>query len=397
MDVEDGLSAGSAKLPGSPRSRAIAALGWRGLGEGGVATAAVALAWALLLAESARGASEGLRSLVFAFVPFLVLAGLHARISGYLHSRQRLALLPRPIAAREHWRLALGRHRRGFVWVVLFGVAAIVLGLGLGVGGGAAAAESAELGLILIGDLLWELLFAALVEPLIAGLSAWLGRRFDESSHAAELQRTLASGWTAKEAAVHLYVPALGVALAVALAMPGQLAVELRGPTSAALPFLALPLLVGIGLRLLAPRLYGVGLWEATPRIHEVSRTLDGPPRPTAAPAWSASLPPPMRIELLQLLRLRSLLGVRLVAVVGAAVWIGRAEVLSAAAYAAGMIALSLWLGPFVALHRQQERRRQLMGALPVGERSRQGAMSVGTLLLGGGPAMALLLVALLR
>ena len=353
-----------------------------------MATAAVALAWTLVLGDGARGAPEGLRSLVFAGAPFLLLAGLHARTSGYLHSRQRLALLPRPIRGDEHWRLARGRHRRGFAWVVLFGVAAILL----------AAAPVTPLGLTLslLGDLAWVLLFAGLVEPVSAGLAAWLGRRFDEGSTAAELQRTLASGWTAPEAAVHLYVPALGVALAVALAMPGQLAMELRGPNVATLPFLALPLTIGLGLRLLAPRLYGVGLWEAAPRIHEISRTLAGPPRPPAAPSWIVALPGPLRLDLLQLQRLGSLLWVRLAAVLAAAAWVASADRATAPVFAAGLVALSLWLGPFIALHRQQDRRQQLLGALPLDARGRSGALAKGTLLLAGLPPLVLLIAGLL-
>lgn len=388
VDVGEGLSAGSAIHSAASRDRAIAGLRWRGLGEGGVATAAVALAWALVLGDGARGAPEGLRSLVFAGAPFLLLAGLHARTSGYLHSRQRLALLPRPIRGEEHWRLARGRHRRGFAWVVLFGALAILLA--------AAPVAPLSITLSLIGDLAWVLLFAALVEPMSAGLAAWLGRRFDGGSTASELQRTLASGWTAPEAAVHLYVPALGIALALALAMPGQLAMELRGPSLANLPFLALPLAVGVGLRLLAPRLYGVGLWEAAPRIQEISRTLAGPPRPPAAPSWIVALPGPLRLDLLQLLRLRSLLWVRLAAVLAATAWIVGGERASAPELAGGLIALSLWLGPFVALHREKGRRHQLLGALPLDARGRSGALSAGTLLLGGLPPLLLLLAALL-
>ena len=389
VGVGEGSSAGSASSMVARRDRALAGLRWRGLGEGGVATAAVALAWALVLGDAARGAPEGLRSLVFAGSPFLLIAGLHARTSGYLHTRQRLALLPRPIRGDEHWRLARGRHRRGFAWVVILGIVAIL----------AAAASVCPLWvtLSLLGDLLWVLLFAALIEPLSAGLAAWLGRRFAEGSTAAELQRTLASGWTAPEAAVHLYVPALGVALALALAMPGQLAMELRGPSVATLPFLGLPLALGLALRLLAPQLYGVGLWEAAPRIHEISRTLAGPPCPPAAPSWIAALPGPLRLDLLQLLRLRSLLWVRLAAVLAAAVWVASAERASAPVFAAGLVALSLWLGPFIALHRQQGRRQQLLGALPLDLRGRSGAPARGTLLLAGLPPLALLIAGLLR
>jgi hypothetical protein len=372
------------------RRHALAPLRWRGLGQGGLATAAVAAGWALVLAGAAAGPPETLRSLGFIGGPFVLLAGLHARLAGYLHSRQRLELLPRPLAAAEHWRLARIRHRRGLLWPALLGPAAIGLGLGL------TAPAAVSLGVL--GDLLWLLVTAALVEPLIAAVAAYYGRRFAAESRAAELQRSFSGGWTPAEATVHLYAPALGLAAAAALAMPGQLALELRGATVESLPLLVIPLALALVGRLLAPRLYGVGVWEATPRLHEAVRTLAGPPRPAAAPTWSASLPALVRLDLLQLLRLRPLLWARLAAAVGAAIWMSaRTPTPDPTELAIALLAAALWAPPFLALARQRRLRARLLGALPVAAAQRRGHPTAAALAFAFVPPLALLGIVVLR
>lgn len=372
------------------RRHALAPLRWRGLGQGGLATAAVAAGWALVLAGAAAGPPETLRSLGFIGGPFLLLAGLHARLAGYLHSRQRLDLLPRPLAAAEHWRLATIRHRRGLLWPALLGPAAIGVGVGL------TARPAVMLGLL--GDLVWLLVIAALVEPLIAAVAAYYGRRFAADSRAAELQRSLSGGWTPAEATVHLYAPALGIAAAAALAMPGQLALELRGATVESAPLLAIPLVLAIVGRAVAPRIYGVGVWEATPRLHEAVRTLAGPPRPAPAPTWCARLPAVVRLDLLQLLRLRSWLWFRLAAVSVAALWFAtRAPTPGPIELALGLLAAALWAPPFLALARQRRLRARLLGALPIPAAQRRGHPSAAALGFAVVPPLALLGVVLVR
>ncbi|MEZ4384727.1 MAG: hypothetical protein R3A79_25585 [Nannocystaceae bacterium] len=383
-------SAGGANDPTARRTAALAALRWRGLGQGGLATAAVALGWALVLAGAAGGPPETARSLGFIGGPFVLLAGLHARLAGYLHSRQRIELLPRPLTAAEHWRLALRRHRRGLLWPALLGAAAVGLGLG--------TAGSAPQALGVLGDLAWLLVLAALVEPLVAALAAYYGRRFAAESRAAELQRSLSGGWTPAEATVHLYAPALGIAAAAALAMPGQLALELRGATVESLPLLLVPLALAVVGRLVAPRLYGVGVWEATPRLHEAVRTLAGPPRPAAAPGWSAGLAALQRLDLLQLLRLRALLWVRLAAVAGVAAWIAaRGATPGPTQLAIGLLAVALWAPPFLAVARQRRLRARLLGALPLPAAQRRGHMGAAALAFALLPPAALLGVVVAR
>ena len=108
---------------------------------------------------------------------------------------------------------------------------------------------------------------------------------------AARSSATSAGGWTTPEAVVHLYAPAFFLALATALAMPGQLSWErwLDGNPAGAGSWIAglLPLAVAIGLRALAPRQYGRGLWESVPWLAEATRTLAGPPQPEPTPAWA--------------------------------------------------------------------------------------------------------------
>ncbi len=370
------------------RTRALRSLGRGGSARGALATAAIAAIWAFVLADAAGGSGKSLHTISFAGAPFLLLAGLHSRSAAYMHSPGRLALLPAPVQAQEHWRLASAQHRRALLWVPVLGIAAILIGV---------ARQSAWMvTLSLVISLLWVLLMAALIEPLIAGVSAWLGRRLPIESSGRELQRTLAAGWTAPEAAVHLYAPALGIALAVALAMPLQLALEIQGMTGAALPFAIVPLAIAIGLRLVALRLYSVGIWEAVPRIHEISRTLAGAPHPSPRASWTRVLPGLLRLDLLQLQRLGALLWIRLVAILGVTIWIVRANIRSAPLLALAAVTVALWLSPFHALHRQRQLRARLLAALPIGALARRGAPSPLIVLLGALPPLLLVLAILL-
>jgi len=369
------------------RAQLLGGLRRRGSAQGALSTAAIAAIWAFVLAEAAKGSSEDLRTISFGGAPFLLLAGLHSRTAAYMHCPGRLSLLPKPVRAQEHWRLASEQHRRALLWVPVLGITALLVGV--------APHCSPIMTLSLVGSLLWLLLLAALTEPLIAGVSAWLGRRLPAESTGAELQRSLAAGWTAPEAAVHLYAPALGVALAVALAMPLQLALEIQGMTSAALPFAIVPLVIAGGLRLLAVRLYSTGIWEAVPRIHEISRTLAGAPQPIPAAIWTRRLPGLVRLDLLQLQRLGALLWLRLTALLGVAIWIAWTQIRSAPLLALAAVTVALWVGPLLALNRQRQLRARLLGALPIGAQARSGAPSLVILLLGALPPLLLLLAIL--
>src|SRR5690606_24229808 len=155
------------------------------------------------------------RSLVFLGGPLLLLAGLHARLFGYLHAPDRARWLPLPIVPERHFAAAIASHRPAFWLTAALGVAALLLS-------GPAIAPRIDLAL----EFVWLVIFAAALEPFVAGLSAELGRRFPEDSRAHDLQRSLGGGWTTAEAVVHLYAPAFGLGLAVLLAMPGQLSWE---------------------------------------------------------------------------------------------------------------------------------------------------------------------------
>lgn len=342
--------------------------------------------WALVLGRARGEAAATIRSLAFAGGPLLLLAGLHARLAGYLHARARLDLLPLPLPPREHWRLAARGHRRGLALTLACGLGGLVVGLG-----GDAAIGPAI-------DFAWLCVVALVVEPMIPGAAAWFGRRFAEGSAAAQAQRTLAAGWSAPEAAVHLYAPALGVGLAAALAMPGQLALEHFGPTPPALPWLAAPLSLAIVLRLVAPRLYAGGLWEAVPRLHESIRSLAGPAEVDPPPAIVGRLPAALRLDVLQWLRLRPLPLARLVALVGwTALVISRGSPPGAAHLAVGLALAGLWLAPWAAVARDRRRRALLLAALPVAAGARRGALCGASLAIAAAPPLVFVAACLAR
>ena len=75
-----------------------------------------AACWALALGSSTELATQ--RSLVFIGGPLVLLAGLHARLTEYLHGRARERLAPLPIAPGRHFSAGLQAHRRGLVLAV---------------------------------------------------------------------------------------------------------------------------------------------------------------------------------------------------------------------------------------------------------------------------------------
>ena len=357
---------------------------------GALASALAAAVWSLPLAAAAQAPLTSQRSLLFASAALLYLPGLHRRLDGYLHAPERLRLLPLPLAPAAHWRAAHGAHLRGVVIATAAGLLALALAL---LGAGAAPTALAAL----VGDLLWIALMVAVIEPVIPAVAAWGGRRFPADTPASAAQRQLGGGWTAPEAVIHLYAPAFGLGLGLGLAMPGQLALERHGLTAPALPWLLAPLAVALALRLAAPALYARGLWEAIPRLHEATRTLAGPPLPEHAPALLGRLGWALRLDLLQLLRLAPLVGLRLaLLVVWTAVVLFRDAAPDPPALALLTALTALWLAPLATLRRQRALRRHLLGALPIPASQRSGALAPATwLLLLTPPFAAAALVAL--
>ncbi|MFV8756776.1 hypothetical protein ACNOYE_40045 [Nannocystaceae bacterium ST9] len=350
--------------------------------------ALVAAAWwgVLAMAQSSELATQ--RSLVFLGGPLLLLSGLHARLHGYLHAPERIGLLPLPIDPLRHFEQARRRHLPELALSLLLGVAA-VLAAALSAGSGTFV-DRALHGLALAGDFAWLGLFAWWLEPGIAAASALLGRRFPEGSRERELQRTLGGGWTTAEAVVHLYAPAFGIAIAVALAMPGQLGLERwidAGSLDGSLIALGLaPLLVALLVRVAAPRAYARGVWEAVPWLAEATRTIAGPPQPEPSPAWIRGIRDPWsRLLVVQFVRLTPLPMLRLSALLGFGAWLcvrdGSPTGPSIAALAA---LIGLWLIPARTLARQRPSRARLGGALPLDSARRAGGAgrAVGLLFL---------------
>jgi hypothetical protein len=107
------------KRPPLPRWRADWPHAW-------LAPVLAAACWALALGSSTEAATQ--RSLVFIGGPLVLLAGLHARLTEYLHGRARERLAPLPIVAGRHFAAAQRVHMRG-------------LGLAIVCGGGGGAAR----------------------------------------------------------------------------------------------------------------------------------------------------------------------------------------------------------------------------------------------------------------
>jgi hypothetical protein len=354
-----------------------------------VAPLVVAAAWSLALANEPTLAGQ--RGLVFAGGPFVLLAGLHARLGGYLHAPERERLLPLPIEPARHFAAARPEHRRGLALTIAAGVAAIA----------AASLPDVTRCAWLLADFLWLALAAILVEPGIAGASAYAGRRFPEGHWVAEAQRFGAGGWTAEEAAVHLYAPALGVGLATLLAMPGQLTLariaEKGAATSQHWALLAAPMLAALVVRLAAPRLYAKGLWEAVPWLAEATRRLAGTGAPSPRPDFVERLQnPTLQLGVTQLMRLCPLLRARLVALVLASGWlVFRAEPPGAPQIALWCALAALWLSPLQVLARERRRNAALLAALPLPAPERSGRLrGLEGLLLAPPAALAAFLLA---
>lgn len=331
---------------------------------GVLVTAVAGGLWAAALASA--GSLSAVRSLVFLGTPLVLLSGLHARLAGYVHSSARIRLLPLPLAPRTHWSAALRHHTRGYAWAagVMLGCAALGLGL--------RAQASVESVARLLAPLGWTLAIAFLIEPFIGAVAAFGGRRFAPGTPLHGLQQGLGGGWTSPEATVHLYGPALGMAGAAALAMPGLIAFEWLDDGRAIHPAaFAAPLVLALLARLAAPRLYARGLWQAVPFLAEATRTLAGPPEPEPLPRWVAAIRHPLRrLMLTQFFRLSPLPVLRLVLLIG---WGGlawtRAAAPSVPNLVVGAALAGLWLVPAGAVRAQRALRERLLAPLPTPRR----------------------------
>jgi len=334
-----------------------------------IAPVLAAAAWSLVLASSADLATQ--RSLVFIGGPLVLLAGLHARLGEYLHARARQRLAVLPVAPVRHFAAARAAHRRGFVLAVGSGIVGVLLG-GVGAGG------DLERAAVLAADFLWLCVMAGLIEPAIAAASAYAGRRFPEEHAIRRAQAQLGGGWTAPEAAVHLYAPALGLGLVVLLAMPGQLALaaaQTQGPRAMHAGLLLVPLVVAVAVRWAAPRVYALGFFAAVAWLAEAMRSLAGPPEPPPRPAWVSRLASPTtRLWTTQWLRLTSGPLLRLGLLVGWGCWLlVRAQAPGVPAVAVGLGLAALWLLPLQTLARQRRRNATLVASLPLPARARAG------------------------
>jgi hypothetical protein len=348
--------------------------------------------WSLVLFAGADAGAGMRRSLVFVGGPFMLLAGLHARLTGYLHAPSRERLLVLPISPASHFAAARSRHVRGLIVTLGVGSAAVVAGCA------ADGFTAIEIGLVLDWAVLAAL--AVFVEPLVPAVSALYGRRFASDGPVHAWQVRLGGGWTLPEAVVHLYAPAFGIGLAAALAMPAQLAID-RSFDALSVPtwlWIASTLAVAGGVLgfAIAPKIYARGVFEAVPFLAEATRTLAGPPVPEPTPGWIARLRDPvLRLLVLQFWRETPVPTLRLLIVGGAAAWVGLAGLPSAPHAALLLAACLLWLVPAQAIARTREVRARLFATLPLPDNVRDGGHPVGAALLLTPPALGIAVLGL--
>ncbi len=321
------------------------------------------------------GATDpGTRStMIFVLVPMLSMSGVFARSRGYLHARERTTLISFPIAAQEHLRAAVRLNLQGLAYVAALSLLAVL---------GTAALQGLAPEILARQGMECALLFicAAGLEPLVFAIGADLGRDFDEQDPRGILQRQISGGWTAPQAAIHLYTPAASVLGAAALAMVPQLAVasafEGQRVSAAAIGMAAiLPAAVLLAAVAWTQRIYERGYFEAVPWLMQSVRTLAGPPVPEALPPWITAIRHPVRrLLLLQWLRLTPVPRLRVVLLL---LWIGwaitRGAVLSAPAIAVGVCLTMVWLVPNRALAREARQRMRALGHLPVPSTASEG------------------------
>lgn len=323
---------------------------------------AAGIAAALLGAAAPLGA-ESQRSVAFALGPAVMLVTLHARTAAYLHDDGLAATLALPIAAARRFAAAQRRHLAGLAWQAAWGAFAFAL-----------AGTDGPTRMVLVLDWLALVLLCALVEPLGAAASAWMGRRVPSESIAGQLQRSLGGGWTLPEAVVHLWAPAIALSLAAALAMPQQLAIDrwadAQVVASSHLVACLLAIAIAVALRLVAPVIYARGFFDAVPWLRQATRTLAGPPTPQQAPRWIAAIrDPALRLVLLQHQRLTPVPMLRLAMLVGTAALLAFKSAvpdLAETGILAGLVAL--WLVPATTLQRHAETKRRLLAPLPIAD-----------------------------
>lgn len=342
--------------------------------------ALVAALWATLLRLPDASALGLRQTLVALGGPTVLLAGLHARCFGYLHAPHRGRALVLPIPGGEHFAAARVQHRRASLRSLVVGTSAVALALGSDL--------ATPIGLGLLADWLLFAIIATGVEACIPAVGAALGRRFPPGSPVTALQRNLGGGWTLPEAVVHLYAPALGLGVAMALALPGQLAIDRFAQGLPVPQGLLVASLVGLALGTLvapwvAPPLYARGVFQAVPFLAEAEKTLAGPATPEPSPAWIRLLPTPaLRLWALQFVRLTPVPTLRFL-LLAAAVPLAWKSPSPALGLALVLAASLLWVLPAREVARRWPSRRRWLAALPVAPALREGRNPAASLLLG--------------
>ena len=327
----------------------------------------------------------------------LLLAGSASRrLLGFLHAKTRLTHLSLPLPAQLHWRDAVVYYLLHLLRSGSAGGLALVIAWLCAVDRDSLEVWHA----VQTAALVWAvlLLHCACVEPFAAAIAAVLGRRVGAESAAREWQAWLSGGWTVPEAAVHLYTPALGLALACAATVPIEVALSADVLGSHALHqrqlMWLLPIALLMGLRMVAGWIYCRGMFIATPTLHEVLRLLGGHATPSRPPQWIRWVAHPLyRVLALQAWRLVPACTLRLIALLLITVWIAVRPTLTPVSLALALLCLLLWWTPVFRLRLAVARLLQHHSALPL-SLPRTGTV-ISALALG--PSLPLLAALVLR
>lgn len=327
-----------------------------------------------VLASHASESDQAIRNLLFLGGPLILFSGIHDRICSFIHADERYLLLHNPIESQDHWRQAMQSFSRQLAFIAVAGTATIVASQFLHPDPGDVLQQTIQ-GLIYASEWLWLCLFVGLLEPIGCAFAALAGRRYSGSSWVSEMQHTLSNGWTTPEATIHLYAPAVSLATATLLALPGQLTLaRLFTESDIQTRYLSAsltPLIIAIFLRFFwAPHAYYKNVWYAVPWLEEARKSLGDFDQASPVPIWIRQIRDPVfKLIAIQWLRLTPLPHLRLLALLGYSIWLFFDQSSpSLIDVSIGSILIAWWILPTHKVFSQKKRISQLCSPLPLPE-----------------------------
>lgn len=318
------------------------------------------------------------------WAPILLFSGLHWRQAPFLHAEYHGRAASLPIPALRHGRSAAYTHL--LRWLPTLACAVVIDWAS----GDRSTAPTREL-LPLVA-------WCMVVEPWVVAIMAYAGRRFPEDSVLHRWQGQLGGGWTTREAAIHLYAPAMGLVSAATLAMPVALALESLSLAALVgqpwfVGYVCIFLLSIAATMRWAPRLFAAGYHEASVRIVEAKRSVSGPEPDLRAPAWllRISSDPARRLLLVHIWRSASISGLRLFSLVAGSAWIATRS--ASPVFASALVCM--WIAPTLYAWSCRHELTQAWASLPLARPAREGR-DFGTCLIACAPGLIPLIALLL-